>query len=180
MGKKKDKFIYRDLIKFKDKINYTSMYNTLEEDKTGRKERFQKQREDFGFDEREIWNLNNTTIMWLYAHLKRFVAWNCCDLYDKDRTNMYLVKRILKDEDGFYMYDKIDFVRNDDTENESYTMVKFKKEEVRLSIGEIIDLILEYFEYYLNDRNKDGYGIYTDIGEYGMRLYGEILGCLWT
>lgn len=77
------------------------------------------------------------------------------------------------------MYDKIDFVRNDNVENESYTTVKFKKEEVRLSIGEIIDLILEYFEYYLNS-NGDGYGIYTDIGEYGMRLYGEILGCLWT
>lgn len=179
MDNNENKFIYRDLIDFKDKISYGSIYNTLEEDKTGRKERFQKQREDFGFDEREIWNLRDTTIMWLYSHLKRFVAWNCCDLYDKDRSNMYLTKRILKDKDGFYMYDKIDFVRNDDKENESYTTIKFKKEEVRLSIGEIIDLILEYFEYYLHNSGSEC-GIYVDVAEYGLRLYGEILGCLWT
>ena len=39
-----------------------------------REEEWEKEREDFGFDGRETWELNNTFIQWLYSHLKMFMA----------------------------------------------------------------------------------------------------------
>ncbi len=42
----------------------------LKEDK--RQEKWKKQREVYGFDERETWNLNNTFKFWLYERLCMF------------------------------------------------------------------------------------------------------------
>ena len=37
-----------------------------------RRERFQKQRKKYGFDERETWALDYTLATWLYSHLKMY------------------------------------------------------------------------------------------------------------
>lgn len=36
--------------------------------------RFIIERDTFGFDSREIWNLDSTSAMWLYSHLKMYLA----------------------------------------------------------------------------------------------------------
>lgn len=44
--------------------------NWLPEDK--RKERWQKQRAEYGFDDRETWSLDTTFFQWLYERLRMF------------------------------------------------------------------------------------------------------------
>ena len=38
----------------------------------GRKTEWEQQREIYGFDERETWNMGTTFIEWLYSHLKMY------------------------------------------------------------------------------------------------------------
>ena len=44
---------------------------------TGRDEMWDKQREEYGFDERETWSLDYTFIYWLYERLRMFNEVNC-------------------------------------------------------------------------------------------------------
>lgn len=46
--------------------------NFMDED-DARQETWSKEREEYGFDERETWNLNTTFAEWLYSHLKMYV-----------------------------------------------------------------------------------------------------------
>lgn len=45
----------------------------LVSDDDPRNERFQKQREDYGFDESETWSLDSAFVEWLYSRLKMFM-----------------------------------------------------------------------------------------------------------
>ena len=45
-----------------------------------RNQKWKKQQEEFGFDERETWNLDFTFFCWLYERLKRYKEINCVDL----------------------------------------------------------------------------------------------------
>ena len=45
-----------------------------------RNQKWEKEREQYGFDERETWNLDFTFFCWLYERLKRYKEINCVDL----------------------------------------------------------------------------------------------------
>ena len=101
-----------------------------------------------------------TTILWLYSHLERYKAWSIVELYS-DRSHHYVVSVFQKN-------DKNEFMWNEKKE-------KYKKEKKNLSLGQIIDTILEYFEIYLEDQEN----LYNYVfAKEGMKLYGEILTSL--
>lgn len=166
--------VYKDLRKFdKEKIDKTCLFNTRKKDDTGRKELFKDQRKKYGFDERETWCLSYTSILWLYTHLKRYKDWGSVVAMDDENAHQYTLKIIKKDGNGNYIYkEKID--------EDGFKTVKFKKEKVTLPYGKIIDLICEYFGYYINyaddaDKSKIAYPLAEDA----MRLYGKIIPSLW-
>ena len=166
--------IYKDLQKFdKEKIDRTCLFNTKKKDNTGRKELFAKQRKKYGFDERETWCLSYTSILWLYCHLKRYKDWGGMVAMDDENANQYTIKIIKKDENGDYVYkEKI----NED----GFKELKFVKEKATIPYGKIIDLMCEYFEYFINyadddDKSRIAYLLAADA----MRLYGKILPSLW-
>ena len=92
---------------------------------------------------------------------------------DDENAHQYTLKIIKKDGNGNYIYkEKID--------EDGFKTVKFKKEKVTLPYGKIIDLICEYFGYYINyaddaDKSKIAYPLAEDA----MRLYGKIIPSLW-
>lgn len=144
--------IHKDLEKYINENNSYLMFNTTEIDET-RQDEFNQQRQEYGFDERETWDLDITTILWLYSHLKRFKEWNSHlnDFYGKN-AHMYEVE-----------------VLNENKELETKN----------LSYGQIIDIILDYFDKFLADDDllrEDEY-LYASQG---MKLYGIILPSLWS
>lgn len=166
--------MYKDLEGLVGSMCKDTIFNTTEIDGCGRQEHFEEQRKTYGFDAREIWSMGFTTITWLYAHLKRFKEWCPFDLYGED-AHVYMVNIVLKDGDN-YLYDKVETRYNDD-EN-YYSEIVFKKEKKELTVGEIIDIIIEYFEYYLKSEND--IPVEAQLAEEGMKLYAEILQSLWT
>lgn len=46
------------------------------------KTQWEKEREEYGFDEREIWDLHYTFYCWLYERLKMYIERACVDLED--------------------------------------------------------------------------------------------------
>ena len=46
--------------------------NFVDELKDDRKEKWKEQRKKYGFDEREIWNLDTIFVEWLYSHLMMY------------------------------------------------------------------------------------------------------------
>lgn len=152
---------YKNIEKFINKRNYCSMFLTKEEDRVGRNEIFKEQRKKYGFDERETWDMGFTTILWLYSHLERYKTWSIVELYS-DHAHHYVVSVFQKDGENEFIWNK--------------KKEKYKKEKKDLSLGQIIDTILEYFEIYLEDQeNLDNYVFAKE----GMKLYGEILPSLW-
>lgn len=152
---------YKDVEKYINSINICSMYNTTEKERIEKREElFKEQREKYGFDERETWNLDLTSILWIYAHLKRYKEWSNVVIYGEKAH--YFDVYVIKKENNKYLLDK----QKD----------KFIYDERNLSQGEIIDIILEYFEYYLD--NQDDYKSFNIASE-GIKLYAEILSSLW-
>lgn len=47
---------------------------------TGRDSKWRKEREEYGFDERETWALDTTFMYWLYERLTMFKNVNCINL----------------------------------------------------------------------------------------------------
>ena len=73
--------------KYLDDIGVTQHPDTWNEDDV-RQEQWVKEREEYGFDERETWALNFSFYLWLYERLKRFVDVCCIDLdYHKFQYN---------------------------------------------------------------------------------------------
>lgn len=73
--------------KYLDDIGVTQRPDTWNEDDV-RQEQWVKEREEYGFDERETWALNFSFYLWLYERLKRFVDVCCIDLdYHKFQYN---------------------------------------------------------------------------------------------
>ncbi len=168
------KKLYKDLRKFdEEKIDKVLLFNTKEEFDKDRKELFKNQRKKYGFDERETWALNYTSILWIYCHLKRFRDWGSMVAMDDENAHQYTLKIIKKDKNNNYMYDIT-------VDEDGYNKIKFKKEKITLPYGKIIDLICEYFEYFINyaDDFDHEYLAHCLAGE-GMKLYGKILPSLW-
>lgn len=172
------KKVYKDLRKFKKKqIDKTLLFNTRQKDKTGRHEMFMEQRKKYGFDERETWALNYTSILWLYTHLKRYRKWGgIVEMDDSEWAHNYILNIIKKDKKGNYLYKEV----TNTYLGEELTELEFERELVKLPYGKIIDIICEYFEYYINHGDDTNYEelAYYLVGE-GIKLYGDILGSLW-
>lgn len=168
------KKIFKDLQKFdKEKIDKILLFNTRKKDDTGRKELFKEQRKKYGFDERETWCLSYTSILWLYCHLKRFRDWgSVIEMEDIDEISHdnYIIKIVKKDENGNYIY-------KEEIDENNY--IKLEKEKVKLPFGEIIDIICEYLEYFINyadddEKSKIAYSLVKEA----MKLYGLIIHSL--
>lgn len=90
--------------KYLDDIGVTNrpdLWNEEEEDK--RQLCWEKEREEYGFDEREIWSLDLTSRLWLYERIKRFKDVASVDLnYHKfiynrqEHTQSEMLDEILK------------------------------------------------------------------------------------
>ena len=49
------------------------------DDEDSRNEKWKKEREEYGFDERETWNLDRMFIEWIYTRIKLYQEVNCVD-----------------------------------------------------------------------------------------------------
>lgn len=172
--------VFKDLQKFdKKKIDKTCLFNTKQKDNTGRQEMFMKQRKKYGFDERETWSLSYTSILWLYCHLKRYRDWGSIVYMDSENpmiTHNYILNIIKKDDKGNYIYKEV----TNTYLGEEIKELEFEREMKKMPYGKVIDIICEYFEYYINygdDTNHEELAYYL-VGE-GMKLYGDIIGSLW-
>lgn len=67
-----------------------------------RQEQWKKEREIYGFDEKDIWNLDYTFALWIYPRLKMYQKYNCGfpSNMTKDSWNNILQEMI----DGFEAY----------------------------------------------------------------------------
>lgn len=177
-GQKKFKnqnIIYKDLLPFKDDICEATLFNTKVKDKVGRQELFKSQRQTYGFDERETWDLDHTSVLWIYAHLKRYLDWACVELYDEEVCHMYNVKVVSKDQFGNYLYDWIDIETKSGV---NYRELRLQTHYEELSEGKIIELICEYLEQYIQADFIDN-RLELALAQHAIKLYAEILPSLW-
>ena len=61
-----------------------------------RNQKWKKEREECGFDERETWNLDFTFFCWLYERLMKYKEVNCVDLTCK-KIKVYSKEKTLED-----------------------------------------------------------------------------------
>lgn len=177
-GQKKSKnqnIIYKDLLPFKDDICEATLFNTKAKDKVGRQELFKSQRQTYGFDERETWDLDHTSVLWIYAHLKRYLDWTCVELYDEEVCHMYNVKVVSKDQLGNYLYDWIDIETKSGV---NYRELRLQTHYEELSEGKIIELICEYLEQYIQADFIDN-RLELALAQHAIKLYADILPSLW-
>lgn len=66
--------------KYLDDIGFVDRPDTYCQDDEARMKRWEKEREKYGFDSREIWNLDIAFYCWLYERLKYFLEFNGLDL----------------------------------------------------------------------------------------------------
>lgn len=177
-GKKKSKnqnIIYKDLLPFKDDICEATLFNTKAKDKVGRQELFKSQRQTYGFDERETWDLDHTSVLWIYTHLKRYLDWACVELYDEEVCHMYNVEIVSKDQLGNYLYDWIDIETKSGI---NYRKLRLQTYYEELSEGKIIELICEYLEQYIQADFIDN-KLELALAQHAIKLYADILPSLW-
>lgn len=127
-------------------VNFTS-------DKDERNEIWNKQREEYGFDSRECWNLDDTFIQWLYSHLMMYLEY-ATGVIDLE-------------------YHKFNFDGKEYTQKEAIEFVLCRLKN---------NLIYEYTDKYRNinvserieiERNID-HGVYNAI-----RMWAEIYRSCW-
>jgi len=117
-----------------------------------RDETFEKEREIYGFDSRETWNLDCVFYMWLYERLKMFVEiggqvvdlnYNKFDFKGKEYTQLELINMMIEKLEYYFNEDardsKIDEYRKQgmsivEADNKAYEPIK--------EIGEIWALVL--------------------------------------
>lgn len=160
--------MYKDLAIFDIKKTDPCVFQSQNEDKCGRNEHFQSEREIYGFDSRETWELHYTTILWLYAHLKRYRKWGKIIDMDGKEAHHYTVKIIKKDKHRNYIcYEK-----------GRYHKIQFQTKKRNLPYGKIIDLICEYFTQAILHWEEEE-SLANAFAKKGMKLYAEILPSLW-
>ena len=77
-----------------------------------RNQKWKKQQEEYGFDERETWNLDFTFFCWLYERLKRYKEINCVDLSckivkvnDEEKTLEELIDIMINNAEALILLD---------------------------------------------------------------------------
>lgn len=65
--------------KYLDDIGVTNRPDTWNKN-DARQKQWKKEREKYGFDERETWNIEFTWHLWLYERLMAYIEWSDADL----------------------------------------------------------------------------------------------------
>lgn len=60
-----------------DEVNHPERFL---DDNDSREPKWAEEREEYGFDERETWALDNTFYCWLYERLRAYQDWSCVNL----------------------------------------------------------------------------------------------------
>ena len=148
------KNIHKDLQKFGDNIYEYTMFNTKYKDEdASRQKTFDKQRQTYGFDDRELYNLDCTTIEWLYTHLVRYY---------------HLIENKVSKNGKF---------RVPIASTTSPYVIKYKKQD----FNTCLELAIQYFEFFLQSPLNFGENqeLAYEFAKYGMEIYAEILPYLW-
>lgn len=141
--------------KYLDDLNISiDKYGTnFTSDKDERNEIWNKQREIYGFDSRECWNLDQIFIQWLYSHLMMYLEY---------------VTGIINLEYHKFVFD-----------GKEYT----QKEAIEFIIERLKDsLVHDYTDKYSNlsvdERIKKEEEIYDGVYD-AIRMWAEIFGTCW-
>ena len=100
--------------KYLEELGFDPLYETK---KDKRNKKWAKEREKYGFDSRETWNMDITFLAWLYEHLRMYKDVNIVDLtfhkFDyngeivslEDVINKILenIKFVFKDETSYFI-----------------------------------------------------------------------------
>lgn len=143
------------------------VFNTQEivEDES-EKQKYQKQKEIFGFDTRETWSLDYTLTTWLYSHLKAYVEFSkdIIDLeYHKIKIPLLMVKNKTQD---------------DNQEDNQITMKINTKSLISVTEKQAIDIICNNLEPYLKDPDTNNPNPFIQR-KYAYLVLAEILNFLW-
>ena len=154
------------------------IFNTRETDngkETGREKRFKKQREKYGFDERETWAMDYTLITWLYSHLKWY----------KNHAPINF---------EFHHFDipVLEDIPEDEIEwNEARTYAPaFQKEVIKKDVSQkdAMKLALKYMKYFLKkeDDEEDDFKAAAEIetrrfecAKCSLKIVAELFPALW-
>ena len=119
------------------------------EESKERRERFKKQREEYGFDERETWAMDFTLACWIYEHFKYYVERVPIDL-------------------TFHHFN-IEILINEDP---------VERKEIEVNQQEAINYVLEYFEHYLTEEDvcSDRAILYYECA---MRIVAKLMPAMW-
>lgn len=147
----------------------TCIFNTTEIDSIGRQERFNQQRIEHSFDERETWGLDFTFATWLYEHLRVYM--DCADGFvnlNFHKIDIPILKEIPKNE--------LKYSSGSIIADEYYTTIIENHTQ-----REAILLMIEYLEAYLKPEFKD---TEEEIIAYGkvtcaIKIFAEIFGTMW-
>ena len=170
-GKKSKKHEYLNQIGIKS--TETCIFNTAEIEmkngkKTKRQKRFAKQREKYGFDERETWALDYTLATWLHSHLKMYLEVSIVNL-EFHHFDIPVLEPIPEEEREYHDINK--------------TLPKQCTREVMKNVTqkEAINLMIEYLERYI----KHGYDcdanetLADESMKCAMKIWTEVLPTMW-
>lgn len=137
--------------KYLDEIGYKPFWENPEEDGP----KFEKEREEYGFDQRETWELDETFAAWAYARL-----------------------RMLMDKATFIDWDSeesmIDIPTADDRWKIDYIFT------MKVTLKDAIDLMLELFEFFLlNKYDIEKEDLAFKHLYYAAAIWGVVLPALW-
>lgn len=138
--------------RYLNEIGYDPYWENPEEDSP----KLQKEREFYGFDQRETWNLDETFAAWAYSHLRRlmdasgdFINWG---------DERYLVDIPSVDERW-----RIDYIFTE-----------------KVTLKKAIEIMLEHFEFYLQNKciieTED---LASKHLSYAASIWGIVLTSLW-
>lgn len=146
-----------------------------------RAERFKKQIEEYGFDDRETWNLDYISACWLYEHLMMFreIGGQVVDLkFHKFNVKVAEVNREFNAE-------FLNEIRESD-----YKIGVCDVVEKELSQEQCIDTIIEYLKEYITfdllDCSKEYPSAYLlkemlsiEKAKLAFGIYADIFNCMW-
>ena len=137
--------------KYLEEIGYTPYWNVPADDNP----RFLMERAVYGFDQRETWNLDETFAAWAYSRLRRL----------KDVAGIV---------DWYGEESMIDIPRIDTNGDLDYVFVE------NVTLGDAIDLMLENFKFYLQNRYKvEDETLAFNRLSYAAAIWGRVLPALW-
>ena len=125
---------------------------------------FEQEKQEHSFDSRETWSLDYTSATWLYEHVQMYKEYASSvanlNFYKFDIPVLYEIPS-----------DKLTF-KNNSIIADSYFSINIEN-KTQL---EAINLIIEYLEHYLIDRDEYKTNKYL---EYAFKIYSIIILSMW-